>query len=378
MRKFILVLVIIIALVTGGYLAWSASGRARPPAAVNLHIEEIRSIGADQGHGNVVGIQPYMFPYDYATKADFRTKLAGYMDQAKQAGFLNDNTVVLFPEYLGAWLVVVGEKTSVYTADKVDPAMTTMVLSNLGRFLRTFVTAPDVADKLKYSLFRFKAEQMAEAYQDAFSWLAKEYRVHIIAGSILLPEPQVLNGKLVAGSGQLYNVTAIFNPDGTIRPELVKKVYPIGAELPFIACGRDSDIPVFDLPIGKTAVLICADSWYPGPYKAIESKGAQFIAVPSYLSPDNITSQPWRGYDGHNTPKDVDPNDVKRLTESQAWLKYSLNGRIKSVTAQNGFNVFLRGQLWDLGSDGYSIIVKDGQLETGRRIDGASIVNVWQ
>ena len=125
-------------------------------------------------------------------------------------------------------------------------------------------------------------------------------------------------------------------------------------------------------------MLICADSWYPGPYKTIESKGAEFIAVPSYLSPDNVTRQPWRGYDGHDVPKDVDQNDFKRLTEIQAWLKYSLNGRIKTVTAQNGFNVFLRGKLWDLGSDGYSIIIKDGQLETGRHVDGASIINVWQ
>jgi hypothetical protein len=377
MRKFVVVLVIIVVLIAGGYLVWSNTGRGRPLANTDLRLEELRAIGTDQGRGNVVGIQAYMFPYDYADSTTFRTKLAGYMDKAKQAGYLNDKTVVLFPEYIGAWLVVAGEKTSVYTSDKVDPAMQTMVLSNIGRFLYTFITAPDVPDKLKYSLFRFKAAQMAEAYHNAFSWLAKEYGVTIIAGSILLPDPKVQNNRLIAGSGQLYNVTAIYNSDGTIQPDLVKKVYPIGAELPFLACGLDKYIPVFDLPIGKTAVLICADSWYPGPYKTIESKGAEIIAVPSYLSPDNITSQPWRGYDGHDTPKDVDQNDVKHLTESQAWLKYSLNGRIKSVSARNGFNVFLRGKLWDLGSDGYSIIIKDGQLITGRHIDGASIISLW-
>ena len=251
MRKFIVALAITISLAVGGYLIWSNTGRARPPAAMNLHIEEIRAIGTNQGQGNVVGIQPYMFPYDYADKASFRTKLAGYMDQARQAGYFTDKTMVLFPEYIGAWLVVAGEKTSVYTADKVDPAMQTMVLSNIGRFLYTFFTAPEVPDKLKYSLFRFKAPQMAEVYHDSFSWLAREYGVTVIAGSILLPEPKVRNGRLVVGSGQLYNVTAIYNPDGTIQPELVKKVYPIGAELPFMACGLEKDIPVYDLPVGK-------------------------------------------------------------------------------------------------------------------------------
>lgn len=42
----------------------------------------------------------------------------------------------------------------------------------------------------------------------------------------------------------------------------------------FLRCVED--LPVFETPVGKLAVLICADSWFPEQYKALKEKGNHF------------------------------------------------------------------------------------------------------
>jgi hypothetical protein len=73
----------------------------------------------------------------------------------------------------------------------------------------------------------------------------------------------------------------------------------------------------------------------------------------------------------------VDPEDIGRLTEGQAWLKYGLAGRLDDTGASYGMNVFLQGCLWDLGSDGHTIVIKSGELTEGAPSAGAAIVNCW-
>lgn len=55
---------------------------------------------------------------------------------------------------------------------------------------------------------------MAEQYQTLFGGLAKEFGVTLVAGSIVLPEPAIDNGKLKLGSGPLYNSSVTFGSDG--------------------------------------------------------------------------------------------------------------------------------------------------------------------
>jgi predicted amidohydrolase len=76
---------------------------------------------------------------------------------------------------------------------------------------------------------------MAGIYTSGFKSLAKEYSVTIIGGSILLQEPRVLNNKSIdLSNGSLENITAVFNPDGSIQSALTKKAFPIADELPFV------------------------------------------------------------------------------------------------------------------------------------------------
>jgi hypothetical protein len=244
--------------------------------------------------------------------------------------------------------------------------------------MRAWFTSPDeVKDKIKYSVFASKGETIARIYRKVFSELAKKYQVTIIGGSVLLPNPYISEDRIRVKKGQLYNVTAVFNPDGSMQPQLVKKSFPIEDEQPFIAQSPVSDIPVFNLPLGKTAVLICADSWFPAAFKSIEKKEPLLIAVPSFTQHDKAMHELWTGYSGFPMPTDVDSTDRGKITLRDAWLKYTLPSRIKTTSAGYGINVTLRGKLWDLGSDGEFIAVSKDSVFTGLPGKGASMVNMY-
>jgi hypothetical protein len=334
-------------------------------------------VSLDSGRGNLVAIQPFMYPQDYASAKAFEDKLDHYFRIAQQRGTFNAKTIVALPEYLGTWLVALDEKSSVYSSRSVTEAFTTLVLRHPLNFLWHYFLS-DEPDRDKAALFRVKSTEMAEAYQAVFRSLASQYRVTVVAGSVVLPGPEVVNGQLrVNRNDRLYNVSAVFRPDGSIDPMLVKKVFPIVEEQGFVNAGSADELPVFETPAGRLGVLVCADSWYPEPYSALKNRGADLLVVPSYSSPDSLWSTDWKGYNGAPFPADVDRSDVGRISEGEAWKKYAIGKRSGEAGIQNGINVFLRGSLWDLGSDGHTLYVRRGVLGEHPAPTGASIVCLW-
>jgi predicted amidohydrolase len=178
-------------------------------------------------------------------------------------------------------------------------------------------------------------------------------------------------------NGSLENITAVFNPDGSLQPALTRKAFPIADELPFVKKCLPSELPIYNLPIGKTSVMICADSWFPESYQAVNKDSLTLLAVPSYTQTNRSMSTKWVGYSGFDEPRDVDSTDIGKITLRDAWLKYTMPTRIKSITAPYGMTVSLRGQLWDLGTDGELIVYNRGQVFCPQPMDGASLVNLW-
>lgn len=351
------------------WLTWSFTGRNYSELKPESFLDHMETVSVDSACArNIVAIQPYMLTSDYLTEERFYNKLNLYFDAARQQGYFNERTVVLLPEYLAAWLVIVNEKQSVATAASIDEAMRIIILSNPVSFMIQYLRSGLGHNRTASAIFKMKAAVMAEVYSTVFSQLAKKYQVTIVGGSILLPGPSVRERTIVTDlSASLYNITCIFHPDGSIDSQVVKKAFPIQAELPLIQACPVKDIPVFDLPAGKTAVLICADSWYPESYKQADSLKAEIVLVNSYATGNNTMTGLWKGYDGSAMPSDVDPRDVGSLTELEAWKKYALPGRLSSTGAHIGVTVFLRGQLWDLGADGTLFLLQDNQLlETGQ------------
>ena len=344
-----------------------------------IKLDELTNIGQDGGKGNLLAVQPYMLPVDYRSADSLIEKLAGYLEAARQAGWITPRTIAVFPEYLGTWLVAVGEGEAVYRAATVDRALRPIVLRHLPAFLRAFWESHE-PDRTTASVFRMAAERMARDYTRVFSNLSQRFGITVVAGSILLPNPQVVEGVVVAGHGPLFNVTAVFGLDGKAYPALTFKAFPIEDELPFITAAfpvRPERLPVFDTPAGRLGVLICADSWYPETYACLVKQGVDLVAVPSFASGDGHWEIPWAGYNGAPAPADVDASDVGRLSESQAWHKYALAGRLGLSGARAGTNVFLHGRLWNLGSDSGLTLSVDGAGVYDVRASTGAILNLW-
>lgn len=358
------------------WLIWSYSGRNMPLTEAKAHISVVQEINpSDSLDRNVVGIQPYMEVSDYFSQVKFKDKLRFYLAESKLKGFLNRNTIVLFPEYIGTWLVLEGEKHVLAKKETMKEAMTTMVLSNFFDFSLAYLKTGNDSDRAASAIFRMKAKSMANSYYLTFSELAKESKIHIAAGSIILPDPTVVDGKIyVDPTGSLYNASFVFGPDGNVIGDPILKAFPIESEIPFLTAGIPGKIPTFDLPFAKTSVLVCADSWYPDAYQSANNQNAELILVPSFFTGNGAMDILWKGYSGNAEPAGTDRNDINKLTEREAWEKYALPGQIQKTRANAGLNVFLRGNLWDMGADGQPLAVFQNKL---LQITPADSAGIW-
>lgn len=184
---------------------------------------------------------------------------------------------------IGTWLVLANEKGDLYQAQTLEEAMQLMVLSNLPKFATSYAEAKG-EDRVRDGLFRMKSGTMAQIYQDTFARLAKKYGVTIVAGSIDLPEPEVESGMLVPTSGELQNIAAVFRPDGTMYPDIVRKMFITSDEAAFVSPAGFEQQLTFDIPAGRLGVLICADSWYLEPYQTLTDQSPDIIVVPNLFS----------------------------------------------------------------------------------------------
>ncbi|TGM23599.1 carbon-nitrogen hydrolase family protein [Leptospira selangorensis] len=304
--------------------------------------------------GTVIGMEPYLNQFTYASEESFYLSLKEYFQTAKENDMLFvDRSIVVLPEYIGTWLVVTGEDKSIFLSGTILEAMEQLVKHNLGSFLWHYLFSNSYAsDHLKETLFRMKAWQMADRYQSLFSRFAREYRVSILAGSIVLPHPKVVEGKITPTDGPLENVAFYFHPDGRVDETIVRKLFPIAEEKQFLQEGKANENPTYRTPLGRLYTMICADSWFPEEYRELVQSESEILAVPSFVSPGDVWQSKWNGYSGYANPSDVATKDIGTITEKTAWRKYSMLGRQKSPHVKLAINVFFRGELWDLTASG--------------------------
>ncbi|MDF3820898.1 nitrilase-related carbon-nitrogen hydrolase [Leptospira sp. 96542] len=308
--------------------------------------------------GSVIGIEPYLTQFHYSSEESFYSVLNTYLDLAKEEGLIAiDRTIIVFPEYIGTWLIVTGDDKTIFAESKMELAMEMLVKKNFGSFLWTYLFSKNYAeDHLKESVFRMKAWQMSSRYQSVFSRLAREYRVAIVAGSIVLPSPRVVEGKITPGDGPLENVSFYFHSNGRVDEQIVKKIFPILDEQSFISEGKiETNLPI-KTPLGKLSTFICADSWFPNLYQSLDTEDVEILTIPSLVAPSSSWNDKWNGYNGYANPQDVNPKDIGAITKKQAWKKYAMPGRITKTKVKLAVNVFFRGKLWDLEANGESFL----------------------
>ncbi|AZE95343.1 Hydrolase, carbon-nitrogen family [Pseudomonas orientalis] len=375
MRK-LLVFTVTLALVASlaAYLVWT---QERPVAHYlsDLRITLAVNEGQPAERGNLLGIQPELFPADYQSLERLHLKLSAYLQKAREQGLINDKTVVVLPEHVGTWLMLTGEKNELYQATHLKDAMNWLSISNPLQFLRAWISATG-DNRMDDAYLRMKAPGMARDYQVLFGGLAKEFGVTLVAGSIALPNPSVTLGQLQVGHGALYNVSVVFAADGLPLGQPQRQLYPIYDERGFIEPGDENIVSVVDTPAGRLGVLIGSDSWYPDNYRKLNEQGAQLIAVPAYVTGRDTWDRPWRGFKSVSTPSEVSLKP-EETSEGEAWRRLTLIGQPPISQATAGMSVFLRGQFWDLGSAGQSFLSRNGQLFADGDARGARLLNIW-
>jgi predicted amidohydrolase len=348
-----------------------------PQSKPETHLSEMKEIGENLGLGNLLGIQPYMLATDFSSEEAYFNKLDTYLAECQKRNWLNSKTIIVFPEFLGSWLVAAQSPAFTFLMPNTTLAMIPIVLKNFITILKYLFKSP-AQDRIKYALFRTQAQNMATIYHSVFSKLALKYKVGIVAGSIVLPPIEITNDSILVRDGPLYNTTVFYYPDGTPFLKPILKIYPTPEELPFTQPADISTaIPVIPTEAGLLGILICADSWYPEPYLELKRQGATLLAVPSFVGIDGDVSAPWRCNNITPPPPEFESSDFLKITYDDAWIKYTTPARVNTANIKWSMNTFLRGRFWELGSDGHSIIMADGKLHRGSKTALGAIQNLW-
>lgn len=368
-------MVLAVLIVAAFYLFWPGltPDLSKSPS---LYLNHSNSYGTNTGDGNVVGIEPYMDPLDYATPTRFKKKLTGYFDAARESGWIQAGTIVLLPEHLGTWLMAANQKTRVYEATNTESAMLPIISSNLPSFFKNYYIF-DNPDMNAASVIRMQTRQTADAVLSVYSALAKEFNVTIVAGSQALMTPGIYPNSLSYGHGPIFNSSFVFGPDGTPQIDAVRKVHPVPSETGFADASQSGFLPTFKVGTHTLGVLICADSWFDDTTGTLASQGTDLLLVPSFLE-STPWDMPWQGY-VNDTPATEDwQQDVGQITEGEAWLKHALPARAKKYGIKWGMNVFLKGNLWGKKGYGHALILENGITHVGASDHtSAAIYNLW-
>jgi predicted amidohydrolase len=375
MRKLLIGIVALLAVGAAGYYALWTQQRPAGHYLSDLRIQLDVNEGTPGENGNLLGVQPELYPTDYQTPERLQRKLQAYLEQARDLGLLNARTVVVLPEHIGTWLWATDEKDELYQAAAQQEANSWLAASNPLNFAGALFAAKG-EDRLRDAYLRTKAQVMVAQYQELFGGLAETFGVTVVGGSIVLPNPVVADGQLRTRSGPLYNVSVVFGANGAPLGQPQRQHFPSYAARSYIAPADGPDFSVVDTPAGRLGVLIGADSWYPANYAQLDKQAVQLIAVPASVNGRGVWASPWRGYTGLSTPNEVSlkPGEV---SEGDAWHRLTLAGKAPSSAAVAGVSVFMHGQFWEQASEGQSFISHLGETHGAAEGRGARLINVW-
>jgi predicted amidohydrolase len=143
-----------------------------------------------------------------------------------------------------------------------------------------FVLTPEMTNILETDRERLKRlarREEEDASVAAFSGLARDRRLWLLAGSFALKGPQ----------DKLVNRSLLFAPDGVLAARY-DKVHLFDVDLPNGQVLRESaayaaghPVPIVPLEFAKVGLTICYDVRFPHLYRALALAGAEVLTVPS-------------------------------------------------------------------------------------------------
>lgn len=269
----LLISVVLGAVALAAYIGWTQDRRSGPLLS-DLRTLPIENAGTPGEAGNLLAIEVKLLPADYQSRERLYLRFATYLEQAHDAGLLNARTVVVLPEHVGTGLFALGEKAEVQQARSLRDAMHLTALSNPWKYLKALFDNQSEALRTE-AVLRIKAAQMADDYQTIFGGLAREYGVTLVAGSIVLPEPQLQQKRLSPGPGPLRQISLTFDHLGDPIGPLQYKQALSRYERRYSEAPEEIRPVTLSTPTGKLAVLLGCDGYYQTP-----PEDADFVVQP--------------------------------------------------------------------------------------------------
>ncbi|MGU8077312.1 nitrilase family protein [Burkholderia pyrrocinia] len=142
------------------------------------------------------------------------------------------------------------------------------------------IVLPELANSGYVFEDRDEALALAEPVPDgptarAFEAIARRLNVHIVSGIAERDGARLYNSALFVGPGGYLGV--------------YRKLHLWDNEKRFFEPG-DRGVPVFDAPLGRIAMAICYDVWFPETFRLAAMQGADLVCVPTNWVP--MPSQP--------------------------------------------------------------------------------------
>ncbi|WP_262695249.1 carbon-nitrogen hydrolase family protein [Kordiimonas aquimaris] len=274
------------------YLYWPGFSVKLPEAPNNTVTFENHG-NSDSASINVVSIAPVMQPEDYATGRHFKAKLNDYFDAAKEKGWFNDNTIVVLPAHIGTPLLATGHKSRVYSAASIKSAMIPLLAYNLPAFLKNYYVF-DAEDPLIAATIRAQTKNAADTYQIAFSAIAQNYGVTIVAGSMLMMTPGIYPDGITYGHGPIFHASFVFGPDGKPQGDAIRQATPNAAEQHVAKKSLAEFIPTFSLNGIKYAVVIGSDTLDESVNTYLKSQNIDLLLSPQFhIAGDTAVNSPF-------------------------------------------------------------------------------------
>jgi predicted amidohydrolase len=117
-------------------------------------------------------------------------------------------------------------------------------------------------------VFRSVAPAARQVYLDTFSTLARKFNIHLVAGTIILPDVD----------GKLRSHAHLFAPDGHLIGTQ-RKLHLFTTEEGWLTPG--DELRVFDLPFGRVAMPICMDHTFWETTRLAYLAGAEILVDPA-------------------------------------------------------------------------------------------------
>src|SRR5690606_708713 len=174
-----------------------------------------------------------------------------------------------------------------------------------------------------------------------FGGLARDYRITLVAGSIVLPEPRVELGRLEVGHGPLYNVSLVFDQAGNLLGQPQRQRLRAGD----LSTAPADSLQVLDTPAGRLAVLPGNEASLPSALTAADEEPIELLALPGFLGEAADTA--------------------------------SLGQHLQNLGIHAGLIVQPRGRLWEFAGQPRAQAFMDGRVIAGPGRHGAQLVSLW-